>query len=377
MPINKILSNGITLQQATLFPLLLNCRYWLNHECSVTFFGNSELKARIQQSGILTSYEFVEFFNTKKITNKFQFIFEALRRNIVALPYIYKFRGKFDIVYTRSSVLDLTIFPYCLKKVDNKIKWLTVFDNIIKLSDSGRLFVRFLSWLFFKMSLIFLKKADRVFTISQDLKDYLLKEEFESQRVIITGNGVENDLIQKAQKKTGFSWIDALFIGRINETKGVFDLLKVISLLKDWFPDFQLAIMGTGDSFTIGRLKAKIKEHNLSRNVKFLGYIDNQEKFNIIKSSKIFLFPSYKESFGISLLEAACSGVKAFAYDLEAYRNIYKNNEVIFLPVGDYKAIARKVKEVFEKCDFDNRTGELLLGKYSWEKIAEIECKSF
>lgn len=376
MTVKRILINGITLEQATLSPLLVNCRYWLNCGCSLTFFGNSELKTKIGQLGIIASYKFIEFPDTNKITNKFQFIFEGLKRNLAALPYIQKFRGEFDIVYTRSSVLDLLIFPYFLRKADNGIKWLTVFDNTVKFSDPGKISVRFLSWLFFKISLIFLKKADAIFTISPGLKEYLMQQGFKEEGVVITGNGVEGELIRKAKVLPDCK-IDALFIGRINEAKGVFDLLKVLASVKERFPDFQLAVMGRGDTLTVQRFKEKIREHGLSANVKFLGHVEGQEKFDIIKSSKVFLFPSYKESFGIALLEAVCSGIKAFAYELEAYKNIYKNNEVLFFSLGDYKSMSAKIKEVFEKGEFDNKNGELLLSRYDWGKIAEIEYNLF
>lgn len=376
MPVKRILINGITLEQATLSPLLVNCRYWLGCGSSLTFFGNNELKAKINRLGILTGYKFIEFPNTKIITNKFQFIFEGLKRNFSALPYIQKFKGEFDIVYTKSSVLDLIIFPYFLRKADDRIKWLTVFDNTVKFSDPGKILVRLLSWVFFKISLIFLKKADIIFVISPDLKKYLMQRGFKEEKVIITGNGVEDELIRKAKVLPDCK-IDALFIGRINEVKGVFDLLKVLASVKEKFPDFQLAVMGTGDTSTVQRFKDKIRDYGLSANVKFLGHIEGQEKFDIIKSSKTFLFPSYKESFGIALLEAACSGIKAFAYELEAYKNIYKNNEVLFLPLGEYKAMAMKIKKVFENDEFGNKNGELLLSQYNWEKIAEIEYNSF
>ena len=376
MSVKKILINGITLEQATIFPLLLNCRYWLNHECSITFFGNSELKARIKQSGIFTSYKFVEFSDTKKITNKFQFIFEALRRNIAALPYIYKFRGEFDIVYTRSSVLDLIIFPYCLKNVDNKIKWLTVFDNIVPLNDPGNKFIRFLSWLFFQISLFFLKKSDMIFTISKDLKQFLIKKEFNEERIVITGNAVEADTIKQSVKDIRYS-IYALFVGRINETKGIYDMLRVLEIVKREYPGFQLAIMGRGDETTEHKFQEKIQKLGLKSNIQFLGYKTGIEKFTIMKSSKCFWFLSLSESFGISLLEAVCCGLPAFAYDLPPYRHIYRNNEVIIVEKNNYLKVAERVIELFNKNDFKNIKGEELLDRYSWDAIAEVECNSF
>lgn len=376
MTAKRILINGITLEQATLSPLLINCRYWLNCGCSLTFFGNSELKAKINRLGILTGYKFIEFPNTKIITNKFQFIFEGLKRNLAALPYIQKFKGEFDIIYTRSSVLDLIIFPYFLKKADRKIKWFTVFDNIVPLNDPGNKFIRFLARFFFQISTLLLRNADKIFAISQDLKLLLLKRGFKEEQIVVTGNAVEGDIIKEARREERYN-IDALFIGRINETKGIYDMLKILDIVKRDYPGFQLAIMGDGDEITKRNFLKRIKKMKLENNVQLLGHRTGIDKFNLIKSSRCFWFFSVSESFGIALLEAVCCGLPAFAYDLAPFRTIYKNKEVTIIEKNNYQVAACKVIELFKAGDFENKKGKLLLDHYGWDKIAEIEYNSF
>lgn len=375
---NKIFINGITFENAIIDPLLQNVRYWQSRGCRITFFGNCDLKKKIEQTKIIDSFDYIEIKNTRQISNNLNLIFEGLRRNLISLAYIDKIKCNYNIIYTRSSVLDLVIFPYILKKFDRQIKWLTVFDNIVPFSDPGNRIIRFLAWLFFRISLLLLKKTDKIFTTSQELKQFLLRNGIIENQVVMTGNAVENDLIKKAKKDSKYN-IDALFIGRINETKGIYDILNVLLIVKEKFPDFQLAIRGDGDEFTVKKFKEKIKQKNLEHNIQFLSYQTRFEKFNIIKSSKCFWFLSVSEceSFGIALLEAVCCGVPAFAYDLKPYKNIYKNNEVMIFPKSDFKSVAKKVIELFDKGEFYNKAGELLLNKYSWDKIAEIEYNSF
>jgi glycosyltransferase involved in cell wall biosynthesis len=215
-----------------------------------------------------------------------------------------------------------------------------------------------------------------VFAISSGLKDLLECRGLNRERIVVTGNGIEADLAGKAAKIPGCK-IDALYVGRINEKKGVFDLLKVLSRVKYKFPDFQLAVMGSGDPATVRKFLEQIRKEGLIPNVQLLGVMSGQQKYDIIKSSKTFWFLSYNESFGIALLEAVCCGVRSIAYCLKPYAEIYKNNEVICFPVGDWNAVALKVIEVFEKGDFGNKNGELLLREYDWDKIAEIEYNTF
>ena len=278
----NILVNGITLENANLTPLLINCKVWQSKGANITFIGNQTLKHKIIKINLIKNFHFLKLNHTKKITTKTQLITEGLKRNIQAINIIPKIKGKFNIIHSRSSVLDLVIFPFILKIIDNKIKWTTVFDNTV---PSGP----FLPYLLFQLSLRLLKKADIIFTISPDLKKYLIKKNFNGKKIVITGNAVETDLI---------------------------------------------------------------------------------------KSSKIFIFPSYNESFGIALLEAVSCGLPSFAYNLKAYKQIYKNNEVLTFPIGDFKKMALSIIKTLSNKDFKNPKGQLLLNNYSWPKIAQIEYHS-
>ena len=374
----RLLINGITFETAILAPHLLNVKYWQGRSCKITYLGTSVLKKRIEETNIIENFDFVEVKGKWELNSRLSLITEGLRRNLIILFGIKEFKNKYDVIYSRSSVLDLVIFPYFLKIFDKNIKWATVFDNIVPLKDSGKRLIRLLAWSFFHLSLIFLRKADYIFVISDELKDYLIRRGYGKDKVVLTGNAVETNLIKKAKCDKKYD-IDVLFIGRINETKGIYDMLNVLEMVNKKYPDFQLAVMGRGDATTEREFKQKIKEMGMEKNVQFLGYKTGLEKFNIIKSSKIFLFlsKSKSESFGIALLEAVCCGVKAFAYKLKPYENIYKHGEVNLFSIGDYRSVAKEVIKTFDDKSFGNSKGELLVDKYNWDRIAEIELKHF
>lgn len=373
----KILINGITLEGANLVPLLLKVKYWQEKDVEVTFFGSKLLNEQIDSLNIIKKYYFRELKNTRKIKGRINLIFEGLRRNIQILSYLSQFKNKYDIVYSISSVLDLMLFPYILKKFDKKTLRIAVFDNIVPITDPGDRIIRFLAWVFFQISLLLLKDTDFIFTGSKDLENFLIRIGIDRKKVIERGQAVRNEMILRARENPKYS-IDALFVGRINETKGIYDMLEVLALVKKRYPDFQLALIGEGDETTMRQYKKEIEDMELTKNIKFLGRVTEEDKFEIIKSSKCFWFLSISEaeSWGVALLEAVCSGKPAFAYNLPAF-NFYKNNEVFFFKIHDYSGIAKKVIETFDKKKFDNKKGRLLLDKYSWEKIAQIEYENF
>lgn len=372
----KLLINGITLEGANIVPLLLKVKRWQKRDVEVTFFGNKALKTQIDSLRIIKTYNFLELKNTGRITGRMQLIVEGLRRNFTALSYLGKLKNKFAVVYSISSVLDLLLFPFIMKKIDNKIKRVSVFDNTVPFIYSGNIFINFLAWFFYQISLIFLKDSNYIYVTRPESKEHLLKRGFKKDQLIITGSTIEMGLVKTSKKNDKYN-IDALFIGRINEAKGIYDMLEVLSIVKKKYPDFQLAIMGVGEETIMRKYKDKIRQKKLEKNIQFLGYKTGLEKFNIIKSSKCFWFLSHTESYPLAPMEAVCCGLKTFVYDLEAY-NIYKNQELTIIKKRDYEAVAEKVTEVFNKKEFENQKGRLLFEKlcYSWDEIADMEYKT-
>jgi glycosyltransferase involved in cell wall biosynthesis len=306
------------------------------------------------------------------IRSKIKFIFYSIYCNFRSFLKTHQTKN-YDLIYTPSSVLDLVIWPFIITKKYSHLAWATVFDNIVPKKDPGNPIIRFLAW-FFEISLFFIKQADIIFAISPDLKDFLISRGFDPKKIIITGNGVETDMIKAAKPKPKYA-LDGLFIGRINETKGIFDMLLVLKTITKTYPDFKLGIMGRGDQATETKFLNQIDKLKLKQNIKLLGYISGLKKFEIIKSSKSFWFLSVSssESFGIALMEAVSSGVYGFVYNLPIFQKIYQHHEVYFSPTGDIKTVADQIVSLFKSKKFVNYNGKKLLGRYSWPKIIALE----
>ena len=372
--VNGITLDGIALAGGNLVPLLSKINTWQSLGFRVSVFSNVQLKNRIDSLKMIEEYEFIECKYSKMVSNRIAFIGESLKRNLFALPFLRKLKGNYDVIYSISSVLDLILLPWALKSIDEKIKFVAVFDNKVSLEGSGPFLIRFLAWVFYQFSLFFLKKADKIFTVSRELEKYLIAKGFEGGKIEVVGNGLQVKLITEAQKSDQYN-VDALFMGRICSAKGIYDALEVLSIVKKTYPDFQFAVMGVGDIDEERRFKKRVKEMNLLNNVRFMGYQMGVEKFTILKSSKCFWFLSESESFGQSLLEAVSCGIPAIAYDLRSYGGIYVNDEVFVVKKNDVRAVAKKVLEIFRDNNFENSAGRLLAEKFSWEKIARKELQ--
>ncbi len=123
---------------------------------------------------------------------------------------------------------------------------------------------------------------------------------------MICMSGVPNNFIVK--KKRGWKEdgiLRLIFAGRLNKNKNVITILKGLYLLKEKI-EFEFTIIGDGDERK--NLENFVKEHDLENQVKFLGKKERMQVFEEMRNSDIFIMISYKETLGLSYLEAMAAG---------------------------------------------------------------------
>jgi len=181
-------------------------------------------------------------------------------------------------------------------------------------------------------------------------------------------NGIDTTAINLTEAKN-YSF-EGVFMGSIIPRKGVFDLPDIWRKVVDKFPNAKLAVLGTGPPSLLNKLKHEIEVKKLQGNIFFIGSILGQEKYAILKSSKVFVFPSYSESWAISVSEAMYCGLACVLYNSEAY-DAYLDG-VLEVPVGDKEEFAETIINLFSN---ENRRSEIankakiIASKFDWEKI--------
>lgn len=104
---------------------------------------------------------------------------------------------------------------------------------------------------------------------------------------------------------------EVLFVGRLVEKKGCRYLLEAFASIQDRFPDFELAIVGSGP------LEIELKEYARRKKIRvqFLGALNSDQIRERLGSARVFCLPSITavngdaEGLPISLLEAQSSGI--------------------------------------------------------------------
>ncbi len=140
---------------------------------------------------------------------------------------------------------------------------------------------------------------------------------------------------------------DICYIGRIENHKGVEDIIRVARILKNEYSmNLRIVLAGKGKNKYVARMKKMIDKFGLSENIVIRGYVSEDQKFELLKKSKIFLFLSYEEGWSISTMEAASAGTPIIAYSLPAY--YYLQGNYFQVELGNIQLCAKTVKQVLD-----------------------------
>lgn len=115
---------------------------------------------------------------------------------------------------------------------------------------------------------------------------------------------VDNPYVEKAElslQKMKTQPPVILFVGRLIDEKGIFDLVEAIRLLGSKLP-FQVKIAGVGPHQEA--MVAEIHRLGISDRVQMLGYVTGKELAEVYRSASIFVLPSWREGFPLVLVEA-------------------------------------------------------------------------
>ncbi|HEY7686393.1 MAG TPA: glycosyltransferase family 4 protein [Gemmatimonadales bacterium] len=168
-----------------------------------------------------------------------------------------------------------------------------------------------------------------------------------------------------------------LYVGRLKRYKGVDIALRALALARARRPDVELEIAGAGDD--LPRLVAHARTLGLGDAVRFLGFVSEEDKRRLLRATWAVVFPSPKEGWGISNVEAAACGTPALASDSPGLRETVRHGETGYLvPHGDAQAMAERMVELAANPGLVTRLGSearRFVVPLSWDRTAQATAE--
>ncbi|AOW22019.1 hypothetical protein LPB138_05115 [Urechidicola croceus] len=177
--------------------------------------------------------------------------------------------------------------------------------------------------------------ATHVFTVSFGVKQILKEDKITSKEINIIWNGSVNGIntehfspkavdVVELKEKIGLndSHLVFGFVGRLVKDKGVNELISAFSKINKKYSHTKLLLVGNYEE--ADPVSSFTKEEITSNDdIIFSGSQSDVRPY--LKMMNIFTFPSYREGFGISLMEAAAMNVPAISSNITGCNEIIKD----------------------------------------------------
>lgn len=103
-----------------------------------------------------------------------------------------------------------------------------------------------------------------------------------------------------------------VFMGRLNRDKGVCELLSAFNKLVVTFQNVYLLLIGSDEE----GLESHFCDYpNIKPNENFLFYGSTNRPQELLQAGDVFVLPTYREGFGMSVIEASCLGLPVITSD--------------------------------------------------------------
>ncbi|MBN1996894.1 glycosyltransferase family 4 protein [candidate division KSB1 bacterium] len=238
--------------------------------------------------------------------------------------------SSFDVFHINTSMRVKSffrdaIFLYLAKRRNNKCivfihGWNFKFSGLVE-----KYFLWFYKWLFFR--------ADAFIVLSQNFKDILRYWGY-SKKIYLLTTLVDDHLLgdfglKDVERKISDKSINILFMARIEKLKGIYITLQTVALLEQKFANIHLLIAGDGSEFQKAVEYARL--HGVE-NVRFLGYVRDEEKKNVLLESHIYLFPTfYGEGMPTTILEAMAFGLPVITRPMGGIVDFFQSGKMGFM----------------------------------------------
>ena len=156
-----------------------------------------------------------------------------------------------------------------------------------------------------------------------------------------------------------------LYVGRINKDKGVAELFGAFNSLIEEIDNVRLLVVGVNeDDCYINNVMNKFP--NLSGYVKFVSYTSKPEEY--MSASDVLVLPSYREGFGMVVIESAAVGIPSIGSDIYGIQDAIVNNITgLLFEVGNTKALSESMKLLSQ-----NSLMRLQMGENAYRRVIKL-----
>lgn len=319
---------------------------------------------------------------------------------LTTLPVLWRFRQHYDLIYVSgfrilgvpAVLISKLLGKRCVLKADSPGEMSGDFFTAglarIGLSPRSLFFRPFLAvrnWL--------LRKADAFVAISTPLEQELREQGVVPDKIRMIPNSVDTDRFRPVsveEKRHLRQELElpveakiAIFTGRLVSYKGLPLLLRVWREIQQAHPDARLLLVGAG-GLDIHNCEDELREfvtkYELADSVHFTGAVGNVHEY--LQAADIFVFPTEKEAFGISVIEAMACGLPLVATRIGGITDIVRENrDGLLIEAGNSTQLKQALVVLFENAplamEFGKKARQATQSRYATGQIVDAHLELF
>jgi len=282
--------------------------------------------------------------------------------------YLFKFRGKYDLIIDCENGIPFFTPLYARKPVILIIYH--VHQEIIQ---------KYLRFPFNKIAALLeakfmpsIYRNKKIVTISESSKDEIMKLGFtkeENIEIVYCGASIKNIGYVPKTEYPSF-----LYLGRLQDYKNIDIAISAFAKVIKKYPTAKLNIVGFGESHV--KLKKLTEWLKIGESVGFPGKVPHAEKARLLSEAWVVLQPSQIEGWGITVIEANACGTPVIASRVYGLRDsVVEGRTGILIQPRNIRKFASAMEQLVRNTTLRKRLSKeayIWSKNFSWNKSANI-----
>ena len=218
-----------------------------------------------------------------------------------------------------------------------------------------------------KRKSIALEYTDYCFCLSSYARQTLIEGGFPAERIFVTNLGIDPSLfsVKSTYNDARDKPFKILYVGRISEMKGVFDLIQVFQSLS--LPNLELRL--------IGPMPPGAPDlENLSPDIRYFSSKPHAELVSEYQWADVFVNFSYTDSWAQTVIEAMACGTPVIVTENTGSKDAVEQGGGFIIPVADKSALKEKLLYFYDRRTEVGRLGReayQVAQQYTWGKYVD------
>ncbi|MBS7614451.1 glycosyltransferase family 4 protein [Candidatus Bathyarchaeota archaeon] len=196
-------------------------------------------------------------------------------------------------------------------------------------------------------------------------------KKFRPKRIMQIPLGIDLERFDNVRGSSNY----ILFLGRLEQTKRPEDFIKAIPLILEKV-DIEFVVAGSGIQYT--HLQNLARELEISKHVKFLGWVPYEKVPAIIANASVVVAPG---NAGYSIMEAAAARKPIVSANLDWNVSAIGRESALFIERGNIKSLAEAILKVLTNQKFAetlaDRARKYIEKNASWDVITNRIVKAY